>query len=339
MKYNKSLLLLIVVVLVSSCVSTKKYEAMEANKTKLADELAKAKNELRDVKKDRDKVNGQYNTSFSAQNKLQTENDLLTKQFAQVNKEYKDLEKKYNDLLTQSQLQMTNASDANKKLNEALTQKELELEAKAKELALLETNLNASKSKLTSAQGKLDEASKAIAEREKRLNEMEGILKKQEAKTNALRATISKALLGFKESDLTIEQKNGKVYVSLSQNLLFASGSTKIDRKGVPAIQKLSEVLKTNADIDIMVEGHTDNVRFGGRNGMKDNWDLSVMRATSFVRELVKNGVNAQQIIASGRGEFFPVADNSTRDGRAKNRRLEIILSPKLDELFNLINE
>jgi chemotaxis protein MotB len=171
------------------------------------------------------------------------------------------------------------------------------------------------------------------------VKELEDIFNKHEQTVTDLKNTIDKALAGFSSSDLTVERKNGKVYVSLSEKLLFASGSTVVDPKGKDALKKLADVLKANGDISIEIEGHTDNVPMKSASFPKDNWDLSVLRATSIVKILTtENGLDAKRVIAEGRGEFFPVADNSTTEGKAKNRRTEIILSPNLDALYNLIN-
>ena len=339
MKNNQWILILIMPLLFGACVSSKKYKELETKHSSLNLKYKKSQGLLKDVKGERDQLDDKLRATTLNLNSASEENKNLQQQIITFRNDYNDLEGRYNSLLEQNKLQLANASSATQKLNEMLAQKEKELAAKARTLTTLEGNLNASKKDLAESKALLDEASIALALREKRLNELEAILKQQELKTAALRKTISNALLGFKESDLTVEEKNGKVYVSLSQNLLFASGSTTIDRSGYPAIKKLAEVLKSNTDIDIMVEGHTDNVPLRGRAGMRDNWDLSVIRSTSLVRELIKNGVDAKRIIASGRGEFFPISDNDNKDGRAKNRRSEIILSPKLDELYNLIKE
>jgi chemotaxis protein MotB len=336
---NQILLLLMFPLLFASCVSSKKYDALSESNTKTLNQLAEAKNDLKNTKQERDDLQAQLKTARTELNNLKAENEDLKKKLNALNTNFSDVNQKYSELLAQNERQLQNASNDAKRLNEALSAKQRELEEKAKTLEGLETSLNTSKTDLTAAQEQLKAATKALEEREKRLNEMEAILKQQQDQTEALRKTVNNALLGFQASDLTVEERNGKVYVSLSQNLLFASGSTVLDKKGSDAIKKLAQVLIQNPDIDITVEGHTDNVPFTGRDGMKDNWDLSVLRSTSLIRELVKNGVNTKQITAAGRGEFFPVADNATKEGKAKNRRIEIILSPKLDELFNLIKK
>jgi chemotaxis protein MotB len=144
--------------------------------------------------------------------------------------------------------------------------------------------------------------------------------------------------LGFKENDLTVHIKNGKVYVSLAEQLLFASGSTEVDPKGVNALQQLAKAIKDQHDINILIEGHTDNVPISRKSQyMQDNWDLSVMRATAITRILVRAGVSPRQITASGRGEYAPLAPNDTPANRQKNRRTEIIITPNLNELFKIL--
>lgn len=155
---------------------------------------------------------------------------------------------------------------------------------------------------------------------------------------NDLKNSISNALLNFKENDLTVNVKNGKVYVSLAEQLLFASGSTEVDAKGVSALQQLAKAIKDQRDINIMVEGHTDNVPISKKTTyMQDNWDLSVMRATAITKILTKAGLAPAQVTAAGKGEFSPLAPNTTPQSKQKNRRTEIIITPNLDELFKIL--
>ncbi len=185
---------------------------------------------------------------------------------------------------------------------------------------------------------KNNELSESLAQREKKVSELERILADKEKAVNDLKNKVSAALLNFEENDLKIDVRNGKVYVSLAEQLLFRSGSVKVDTKGVNALQQLATVLKESPDINVMVEGHTDNVPISRSSQyMNDNWDLSVMRATSIVRILTRGGVDAAQITASGKGEHTPVVENDTAENKAKNRRTEIILTPKLDELFEIL--
>ncbi|MEM7551073.1 MAG: OmpA family protein [Bacteroidota bacterium] len=177
-----------------------------------------------------------------------------------------------------------------------------------------------------------------VNERSKRVDELENIIAQEKEAINRLKKRVSDALLSFKSDELQVEVKNGKVYVSLSEQLLFKSGSINIDAKGKDAIQKLAAVLKDNPDIGILVEGHTDNVPISVPSRyFRNNWDLSVLRATTISNILVESGVPAEQVTASGKGESSPVESNETAEGRQKNRRTEIILSPNLDELFEIL--
>tara|TARA_R110000737_G_scaffold224336_3_gene239340 strand:+ start:18811 stop:19683 length:873 start_codon:yes stop_codon:yes gene_type:complete len=184
----------------------------------------------------------------------------------------------------------------------------------------------------------LKEREATIAEREKALREMKAIISRQDSITNRLNATLRNALLGFNSDELSVEVKNGKVYVSMSDKLMFKSGVAEMEPKGTEALKLLADILVKNPEIDVLVEGHTDNIPI--KTAMyKDNWDLSVARAASVVRTLTVNyKVAPKQVTPAGRGEFFPKGDNATAEGRAKNRRTEIILSPKLDEVMNLLN-
>jgi chemotaxis protein MotB len=210
------------------------------------------------------------------------------------------------------------------KTQEQLQKKEDELTRKAKMLSLKEDSLS-----LISGE---------LSMKNRRLAELEQILASKDSAVKALRNSVAKALLGYQDKGLSVEMKNGKVYVMMEERLLFATGSTVVDPKGVEAIRDLGKVLEKNPDINIQIEGHTDNVPMHGTGEIKDNWDLSVMRATSVVKILLTgSSINAVRITAAGRGEFMPVDKANTTEGRKKNRRIEVILSPKLDEILKLL--
>jgi len=177
-----------------------------------------------------------------------------------------------------------------------------------------------------------------FAAKEARVNELEEILSRQETVVQELRRTVSSALLGFENNGLTIEIKHGKVYVSLEESLLFASGSTTVDRRGETALRELAKVLERNPEINIMIEGHTDDVPLRSSSAPRDNWDLSVLRATAIVRILMNHAnIQPQRFVVAGRGEYMPIDPAKTAEARRKNRRTEIILTPKLDALFEII--
>jgi chemotaxis protein MotB len=232
------------------------------------------------------------------------------------NNNIKKLEKQYNDLTNDNLSQ-------SEQFSSALKQKSDELRLKSDELKLKSTELT--------------NQEKLLAEREKALYEMKKVVAQQDSITKRLNDILRKALLSFKSDELSVEVKNGKVYVSMSDKLLFKSGSAAIETKGLEAIKVLADVLNKNSDIDILVEGHTDNIPIKTAI-YGDNWDLSVARATSIVRILTNDyKITPTRLTASGKGEFSPRTSNSTPEGRAGNRRTEIILSPKLDEIMKLL--
>jgi chemotaxis protein MotB len=183
----------------------------------------------------------------------------------------------------------------------------------------------------------LNQKKNELNERERTINELQQMINAQNEKVRKLLSSVKDALLGFSSDELTVREKDGKVYVAMSDKLLFQSGSARLDKRGEEALGKLAEVLNKQTDIDVFIEGHTDNKPINTVQ-FKDNWDLSVIRATSVVRILIKNyNVNPLQIQPSGRGEYMPVNDNETAEGRSKNRRTEIIMAPKLDKLFQML--
>lgn len=215
---------------------------------------------------------------------------------------------------------------------DSLAIKNKDLEKKKKEL--LELNQSELEKLNTELKSKIAllEASKAT------ITELQDAIDKQKEASELLMAKIKAALTSFTSDELTVEMKDGKIYVSLSEKLLFKSGSATVDKKGKEALAKVGEVLAKQKDIDIVIEGHTDNVPLKGGDVIKDNWDLSVLRATAIVRILtVDYGVDPKQVIPSGRAANFPVAENTSTEGKAKNRRTEIILSPKISELMKII--
>ena len=239
------------------------------------------------------------------------ENEIyaLKKDTASLGNDIKTLEKRYNNLANDKLSQSEQFSAALKNKSDELKQKSDELMAKES----------------------------LLADRESALNDMKKIVARQDSITGRLNKILRDALLGFKSDELSVEIKNGKVYVSMSDKLLFKSGSAAIETKGTEAIRVLADVLNKNNDIDILVEGHTDNIPIKTAV-YHDNWDLSAARAISIVRILTDEyQISPLRLTASGKGEFSPRASNSTPEGRASNRRTEIILSPKLDELMKLL--
>lgn len=228
------------------------------------------------------------------------------------------------------QLQLSNASESVTLVSELEKTKKM-LQEKEDDLRDMENALNSKEKNLGDLGGQLKM-------REERVKELEDMIAQKEQATNALKQKISDALLGFKDKGLTVIQKNGNIYVSMEAKLLFSSGSTVVDQEGKKAIQDLAKVLKDQTDISIQVEGHTDTDKIKGGT-MKDNWDLSVLRATSVVRILTDNNVDPTRITPAGKGEYIPVDPASSESAKAKNRRIEIVIIPNLDKLFQLIEK
>jgi chemotaxis protein MotB len=202
------------------------------------------------------------------------------------------------------------------------------------------TKLEEKERALAEEESRLKQVQKDLAARSQRVEELEGIIAAKDAKMKALKNAISAALTNFEGNGLTVEQRDGKVYVSMENKLLFESGSWAVNSRGREAVVALGKVLAENTEIAVLIEGHTDNVPYGGSGPLQDNWDLSTKRATAIVSILTENqSIPKDNLTAAGRGEYAPVTTNSTSEGRAKNRRIEVILTPKLDEISKLLNE
>jgi chemotaxis protein MotB len=245
---------------------------------------------------------------------------------------YDELSDAYDLLVSKNSSYMANKAKETKKLLEQLEQAQTELFTKEDELNKLSNSLDAKEEELKLAQEELEA-------RSARVTELEAIINKKDSIVTALKQSISKALIGLEGDGLTIEQKNGKVYISLEEDLLFASGKYEVNSGGIAALNKLATALASQKDLEILVEGHTDSIPYS-MSLLKDNWDLSVMRATNVVKVLLKSpSLDPLQLTAAGRAEFIPIATNKTKEGRSANRRIEMILSPNLDDLFKLLEK
>ena len=250
--------------------------------------------------------------------------EALQNEVAQLERKYKDLESAHEALLR------GNARETRRLLNELQTTQE-DLNRKQQLLKELEANVAGQRQDVNRLQAELEA-------RNARLMEMEEMLYQKDRVLDELREKVADALLGFEGQGLTVTRKDGKVYVSLEEKLLFKSGSTVVDPNGVKALKQLAVVLANNPEINIMIEGHTDDVPFRKGSSIKDNWDLSVLRATSIVRILLDgSNIDPTRLTVAGRGEFLPVDPAHTSEARRKNRRTEIILSPDLSEIFSIL--
>ncbi|MDC1024790.1 OmpA family protein [Flavobacteriales bacterium] len=326
-------LIILSIFLISSCITPKvynelldKHEIAKKNLTKNEKLILELRENLDD--KERDITNLNALVEQLRKDSIALNNDLVSCQ-----KKYDDLSTTY-DLLTSksSRYMLEKAKETKELLNQ--------LETTQSELFAKEDQLNKSTLELEEKERKLLDSQNELELRSLRVAELEAIINRKDSMVTALKQKISKALIGLEGDGLTIEQRNGKVYISLEEDLLFASGKYEINQTGKQALDKLSDALSYQKDLEILVEGHTDSIPLSGRGLVKDNWDLSVMRATSVVKRLTSNtNLDPTQLIAAGRSEFVPISSNETSEGRGENRRIEMILSPNLDDLFKLLEE
>jgi len=300
-----------------SCVSSKKFNQLTGN-------FQDCERTVQTLK--------EQNQSLNVQN---------TELQSKIGKQIRDIEELSAKLKETSQ-NLENSSSTNQRLKQFNTEIENQLSAlkagSSEEIARLMGKLQEAQTDLQKREDVLKLAQTELEQRSLRLQELEGALKQKDEAVKQLRQKVMDALLGFNNKGLTIQEKNGKVYVSLDEQLLFKTGQWDVDPKGQQALSNLAEVLGQNPDINVLVEGHTDNVPMRGTGMVKDNWDLSVMRATAVTRILLKNkAVEPKRITSAGRGEFFPIDESNTPDARQKNRRTEIILTPRLDEIFRIL--
>ena len=325
----------VVIVLFSvSCVSAKKYAGLETTSKQFMNErdafktdnigLEMKNKELEAKLADLEK---QIGTVKQDVDKAEAERDKARGDYNKLSEKFNDLQNAQEDLIkgnvkeTQRLLAELNAAQDNLQKKEDL-------------LRQLGQNLDTKKAAL-------DELNYELDKRNTRLAELEKILDAQKKIVQDLKDKVSEALLGFENNGLTVTQRDGKVYISLEEKLLFKSGSWEIDANGRNALKKLASVLEKNPGIQVMIEGHTDNVPYNpGNSQLKDNWDLSVKRATTVVRVILEDSrIKPSRLTASGRSEYVPIDTRNTSDARQKNRRTEIILTPDLTELYDLINK
>ncbi|VAW45610.1 OmpA domain protein [hydrothermal vent metagenome] len=313
---RKLVIFIAITSLAASCVVSKKqFDELLAEKVKMEADLLDMQTEILNLSYRKDSLEVALETAgINIEN---TENELTktTTDLTNLQAEHDKLQTYYNNALNNSG-KMTRDM---KEQHERLLAMQETLEA---------TNYN---------NKKLEDS---LLIREAKVAELERIVNESQDAIKDLKGNLSAALLDFGKGDLTIEQKNGKIYVSLSEQLLFKSSSIQVDPKGVKALNQLASVLESTPDIHILIEGHTDNVPIAGKSKyLQDNWDLSVLRATSIVKILVKAGVNPVALTPAGRGENLPVITNDTPEHKAQNRRIEIIITPDLDKLFVILEQ
>ncbi len=314
-----------------ACVPTKQFK-------EVSDKGNKLEGERDQLMTENEQLTVENTEMKSRMDKVQEEKEAFVKDSIARYREIEDLHgevdrltRRLSDLeATHEALLQGNARETRRLLNQLQSTQE-DLQKKEDRLRELESSVTQKREDLTRMSAELEA-------RNARLAELEQILNRKDSVVNALKESVSRALMGFEGQGLSVNLKNGKVYVSLEEKLLFKSGSYDVDSRGRQALQKLAQVLEVNPNVNIMIEGHTDDVPYRSGPVIKDNWDLSVMRATSVVKILLTDSrIDPKRLTAGGHGEFMPVDPAKTAEARAKNRRTDIILTPKLDELFKIL--
>lgn len=327
----KNKLIIVAVVVFSSCAAPKIFDETVEQKEDCAKERESLLKENEQLTVDNTELKAKVEGSEKEIERIQKNHADEAEEMKRLKSEYQTLNNRYSELQETHQA-LVSGSDAEAKKMMG------QLESTQKDLYAKEDQLNMLSQKLDADRRELDRISAELESRNKRLTELERMISEKDEAVNSLRKKVSDALMGFEGQGLTITKKNGKVYVSLDEKLLFKSGSAEVDARGVSALKKLAVVLEQNPDINITIEGHTDDVPVVPGSQLKDNWDLSVRRATSIIRILLDNSsINPKRLTASGRGEFLPVDSAKTPEARQKNRRTEIILTPNLDEIFDIL--
>ncbi|MDA7724373.1 OmpA family protein [Flavobacteriaceae bacterium] len=315
----KRLIILTLVIFTStSCVSSKLYKELEGKYTNLKNDYDSLNADSESVLSDKNALQNQFDQLQNEYDATVLERNQLQQDVTALQKKYDALNDSYTALEQNSSKAIADNVQKNRELLAQLDAKEVALAAENNRLLKLEADMQ---------------------ERSQRIAELEALIASKDQAMRDLKDAISKALTAFEGKGLTVEQRDGKVYVSMENKLLFKSGSWAIGPEGRTAIEQLGTVLADNPDIAVLIEGHTDNDPFSSGGQIANNWDLSTKRATAIVQILNENeAINPESLTAAGRGEFAPIASNETTEGKAKNRRIEVVLTPKLDEITKLLN-
>lgn len=324
---KKSIIILLAIFVAfqfSGCVTKQKYNELQNQYKRCQDELTYVNSENVDFSNAKKQLTAELDAMSLKAKQLADDTLSLSRRLRQSERDLAKATRDYDDLLKSFAEQNVNNQN---QMNDMLSS-----------IDKIKDELNAKENLLNAQQDSLEAARKVLAAKEARIQEMQNVLDQKDAEVKALKTKVSTALKGFEGSGLNVTEKDGKVYVSMEDKLLFASGSWTINEQGLNAIKELARVLENEKDIAVLIEGHTDNLAYRGNGQVKDNWDLSVMRATSVVKAILQNGdIEPVRLSASGRSEYLPIDNANTPEARAKNRRTEIILTPNLDKLFELI--
>lgn len=318
------------ILLFSSCVSMREYESLQSQYSQAIKGWNISKQELQELREENAELVRQGQAMTVSLSDMAAARQECEATVASINRSYAALQLRYDTTMENFLQQLTGKNRDLSKVNKLLEQRTRELNEKEKAFAAKERQLLAQQHELENQGKQLEQRNQAAAQ----------ALMATEQELENLRNSVAKALTGFADKGLQVETKDGKVYVSMEDKLLFAPGSWTVSSKGVEAIKRLAKELEEHTDLKIMVEGHTDNDAYHGSTAVKDNWDLSVMRATAIVKLLLKEGpaINPARVEASGHGEYAPKRPNTSAANKAVNRRTEIILTPRLEDIMQMVS-
>lgn len=323
--------IIICVLTLNACVPLTKFKDAKKQNQSLEEERARLKTDLEKLQVSNKELSSNLDNCEQDRKQLIADSLKRYEALRQADKDLRGLQRQYDELQEAQENLVKGSARENSKLLSQLQSTQSDLQKREDQLKLAERNLEDKKRNMDAMQFELDK-------RNQRLKELQSILNRKDSAVAALKNKVSTALLGFENNGLTVNVKNGKVYVSLDEKLLFKSGSFVVEQGGVSALKKLAKVLEQNSDINVLIEGHTDDVPYHSDASVKDNWDLSAKRATAVVRILLDNAkIEPVRLTAAGRSQYLPVDKAKTAEARQKNRRTEIILTPKLDELLKIL--
>lgn len=347
MKHIKTILVatLAGAIILTSCVPAKEFQALQDTNAKCQEEHEKLTTENEALGKKNSELDAQNRLSQSNIDRLLADSIARAVEFNSNKAELNSLKERHAELQKIQSGLMSGSKDETRKLLQQIQANQEELQEKTDAMKELERKLYQRKQGLDVLQGNLDSAraefdrlKRAFEAQNTNLIELQNKLNAQDSIMRAMRDKVANALFGFEGKGLSVTMKDGKVYVSLEEKLMFKSGRYEIDDKGAAALKQLIPVLEQNKDISITVEGHTDNVPYKGTGELIDNWDLSVKRANTIVRILLTGSkIDPVRVTAAGRSQYLPIDKGSSADARQKNRRTEIILTPDMDKIMRLL--
>lgn len=335
---SSKILIIAAVAGLTACVPSKQFQELKEKNVAICNERDSVKSLNEDLTVKTTELEAEVD---ELNKKLASEasNKAVVRDSAQFyKKQYKVFKTMYDDLSDEQEKQTSSSENELRQLMADLQVTKQDLLDKERDLKTKQQELDERDAILVALDSNLNMQRRELDDKTRRIQELENILNQKDSSVRALKQKISQALLGFVDKGLTVEQRNGKVYVTMDEKLLFKSGKWDVDPKGKEALKQIAGVLANNTDVNIMIEGHTDDVPMKGTGDIQDNWDLSAKRATTIVKLLVADGkIDAKRVSATGRSQFSPVDTAKTAEARAKNRRTEIILTPKLDEIFKIL--